>query len=427
MSKTVMSNASLKLSIAVFSSVCLISGCTSHMPRWQPDRGQVERMAKSGQGINYDESRVPQYELPDPLISEDGEHIKTKDDWSVKRRPELMRLFRDHVYGNRPDTVYAVDYIVVSERQDMFGVGAAGSQVRATVRAENKTHAFEFTLVIPRSDRPAPLVILINNRYPIPLERAAGEEDPFWPVELLVRQGYAAACFHTSDVDPDRPDGYASGVRVLLDRADTSPDRRWAALSAWGWGASRVLDYALARPDIDSNRTAVVGHSRGGKAALWAGSEDQRFKLVYSNNSGCGGAALSRRSFGETVGVITRAFPHWFCPAFASYAGREADLPIDQHQLISLIAPRGVYIASAGEDLWADPRGEYTSLIAAAPVYQLFGLKHLDKPVMPPLDTPSYAGATGYHIRSGKHNLTRQDWVAFLDFADQYFAWHQHK
>ena len=169
------------------------------------------------------------------------------------------------------------------------------------------------------------------------------------------------------------------------------------------------------------------GPLTGGKAALWAASEDPRFKLVYSNNSGCGGAALSRRVFGETISAVTKRFPHWFCPNFAGYAGREGALPFDQHQLISLIAPRGVYIASADEDLWADPRGEYASLIGAAPVYELFDMAHIDKPSMPALDSLRHIGATGYHIRSGGHNLTRRDWALFLDFADGFFALNDNK
>jgi acetyl esterase/lipase len=182
-----------------------------------------------------------------------------------------------------------------------------------------------------------------------------------------------------------------------------------------------VLDFALQQTEIDSERTVVVGHSRGGKAALWAGAEDERFKILYSNNSGCGGAALSRRAFGETVARINRSFPHWFCDRFDAYNDRESELPIDQHQLIALAAPRAVYVASSDEDLWADPRGEYSSLVAAGPVYGLFECEHIDNPSMPALNAPSHIGSTGYHIRTGNHDLTEQDWSYFLDFADSVF------
>jgi hypothetical protein len=309
----------------------------------------------------------------------------------------------------------------VGRRENAFGIGATARQIRATIRAKGKSHSFDFVIVTPKSDKPVPVIVHINNRYLIPLDKAVDEFDPFWPVEKIVRRGYATAAFHTSDVDPDKPNRYSEGVRALLDDPGTDPETRWRCLSSWAWGASRVLDFALAQPGIDSRHTAVVGNSRAGKTALWAGAEDDRFSLIYSNESGCGGAALSRRVYGETVAQITKDFPHWFCNRFTSYGGREQALPIDQHQLISLLAPRAVYVASADEDLWADPKGEYTSLVKAGPVFDLFGLKHIQTPEMPPLNTPRHVGATGFHIRKGVHNLTEQDWGYFLDFAKSSF------
>jgi hypothetical protein len=321
----------------------------------------------------------------------------------------------------RPATDYEIDYEQVGRIEDAFDGAAIGRQIRATVRAGDRSHAFEFVLFQPRSERPVPVIVHINNRYFIELNDAATTHDPFWPVETIVRRGYATASFHTKHVDPDRADGYAEGIRALLDDPEADPATRWRSLSAWGWAASRVLDYAAKQPGIDGDRAAVVGHSRGGKTALWAAAEDDRFDIAYSNDSGCGGAALSRRRFGETVARITSSFPHWFTDRFAGYGGREDDLPIDQHQLIGLIAPRSVYVASADEDLWADPRGEYASLVAAAPVFRLHGLDSIDQPTMPALDQPRHRGATGYHIRGGKHNLTDQDWGYFLDFVDVTF------
>ncbi|BCX47410.1 acetylxylan esterase [Haloferula helveola] len=389
---------------------------------WEPDPKVVESwQGKFKDGKNFHDDRVPDYRLPDPLVSEAGKAITETEDWTNIRRPEILELFRKHVYGIRPTTPYQIDFEEVGRQENAYGIGAVARQVRATVTAEKGVRSFDFVLVTPKSGQPAPLIVMIHNRSAVTLENAVGEASSFWPVETLIRRGYATAGFHTSDVDPDEKSGYGKGIRSLLDANDSDPMTRWHTLSAWGWGASRVLDYALKQPGIDPERTAVVGHSRGGKTALWAGAEDPRFKLVYSNNSGCGGAALSRRAFGETVERINTSFPHWFNGNFKTYNGKEGELPVDQHQLIALIAPRPVYVTSRDRDLWADPRGEYTSVVQAGPVYGLFGLEHITDPEMPPLDTPLHIGSTGYHILTGKHNLDEQDWGHFLDFADGVF------
>jgi hypothetical protein len=389
---------------------------------WKANAKQVELWkTKRRPGINYDELKVPKYQLPNPLKALDGKPITTVAEWN-EHRPRLLQAFREHVYGARPNTKYNLSFKELGKRENVFGIGATARQICATITAGGKSHSFEFVLVIPKSEKPVPIIVQINNRYFVPMDKAVSQFDPFWPVEKIIRKGYATAAFHTSDVDPDKRDGYDKGIRVMLDDPDSDPATRWASLSAWGWGASRILDYAGKLSEIDANKTAVVGHSRGGKTALWAAAEDHRFKIAYSNNSGCGGAALSRRAYGETVKRITGNFPHWFCKRFKSYSGMEGKLPVDQHQLIGLIAPRAVYVASADQDLWADPRGEYTSLVGVAPVYGLLGIKHIANTNMPALDSPRHIGATGYHIRRGKHNLTEQDWGYFLDFAKVQFG-----
>ncbi|WP_456298107.1 glucuronyl esterase domain-containing protein, partial [Auraticoccus cholistanensis] len=237
----------------------------------------------------------------------------------------------------------------------------------------------------------------------------------------IIARGYAIAALQVGQLAPDDPDTFDEGIIGLFERrgrAGQRPEDAWAALSAWGWGGSLALDYFETDPDIEASRVAVVGHSRGGKAALWAGAEDERFALVVSNDSGCGGAALSRRIFGETVAEVNRVFPHWFCRAFRRYDDAEQQLPVDQHELIALMAPRAVCVGSADEDLWSDPRGEFLSMAHASPVYRLWGAPGISPGAMPPLDRPLSRLPRQYHIRSGGHDLTVQDWGYYADVAD---------
>lgn len=387
---------------------------------WSAHPDIVAKFESRRGDFNYNESRVPEFTLPDPLIASSGSKVATVADWNNQRRPELMELFRSHVYGRRPDIEYSVTFEQTQILKNAFDGAATGRSMKATVVIGDRSFSFPFVVFVPNQRKqPVPAVVHINNRYFVPLEKAASEYDPFWPAETIIERGYATASFHTSDVDPDRKDGYTDGIRAFFADGKPPADDAWRSLSAWGWAASRILDYLNTLDAVDSTRVAVVGHSRGGKTSLWAACEDPRFAVAYSNNSGCGGAALSRRAYGETVGRITSSFPHWFCPPFAEYAGREDELPVDQHEVIALIAPRGVYVASADEDLWADPRGEYASLVAAAPVFRLLGEKSITSPQMPSLNQPRVTGQTGYHIRTGGHGLGDPDWKWFLDFTDR--------
>jgi dienelactone hydrolase len=294
--------------------------------------------------------------------------------------------------------------------------------VKITTTDAGKSFAFEASLLIPHgAPRKPPIFLLINNRAITSADPTRAAKDGFWPAEEILARGYATAVFRTVDVDPDQ-DGDAArakGVRTVFSGPGKVGQDAWATIAAWAWGASRVMDYLQTDTDVDAGKVAVIGHSRGGKTALWAAAEDPRFAIACSNDSGCGGAALSKRIYGETVATINKGFPYWFCDNFKKFDNREADLPIDQHQVLALIAPRQVCVGSADADFWADQRGEFLSLVAASPVFALYGFEAFTAGEMPPLDTPLVRERFEYHVRRGIHNLTPYDWTCYMDVADR--------
>jgi len=392
---------------------------------WTAPPQLLENLSKKQPDFNYFEEKVPSYILPDVLVASNGRKVTTARLWNEVRRPEILELFRENIYGRPPSAPFLQDFKIMNVDKGALNGNATLKQIAISLTAENKSLVINFALFTPnKSSTPAPVFVLINlakHSYKndvADLTRQVKSE--FWPVEEVIARGYGTAVYNTEEVDPDYHDHFRNGIQSILDKGKRDAGS-WGSIAAWAWGASRCMDYLVTDKDVNPEKVAVVGHSAGGKTALWAGAEDVRFALVISNQSGCGGAALSRRRYGETIARINRVFPHWFCTNHLKYSDNEDALPVDKHMLIALIAPRAVYVSSADEDLWADPRGEYLSLYHATPVYQLF-MKKTDFPVtMPPLNTQFVSGEMAYHIVEGPHNMTLKDWNHYMDFANMVF------
>lgn len=390
---------------------------------------------------NYDEAKVNFYSLPDLLIDCAGRRVTGARAWLDGRRREIVGLFERHVFGRSPALPAKTDAVVADEDENALDGRALRREV--TVRFGRDAPRLNLLLYLPKTSTPCPVILgpnFLGNHtvHPDPAIRlpeisfvagmdvalaegratdaSRGLQADRWPIERIVERGYAVATFFYGDVYPDRSDGRALSVQPLFDR-DAGAPYNWGAIATWAWGMSLALDALRSMTEIDAHRIALVGHSRHGKAALWAGALDQRFALVIANNSGKGGASLMRRNFGETIRHLVTRYPHWFASQYASYAGRAQELPVDQHMLIALMAPRPVYIASAIEDLWADPKGEFLAARAASPVYRLLGTDGLAADAIPPPEKP-ITSTIGYHVRCGGHGVTAWDWQRFLDFAD---------
>jgi Chlorophyllase len=356
-------------------------------------------------------------DYPNPLRLNDGDAVTTAAEWEGTRRAELLADFRENVYGEGLPDAPAEKFQVTSA--DFPGV--TRKIVKVTIAGPQGTGSFDVKLFVPKTDgKPQGTFLMIDHRGAVGDD--PGQSSGYAPVSTILKAGYAFASFKVGDIAPDDSRTYRSKMINLFHPADQAlPDDAGRAISAWAWGAGRAMDYLQTDPDIDPAKVAVIGHSRGGKTALWAGAQDTRFAAVISNDSGSTGAKPARRGTGgvgaETIAGSNASFPHWYPQTYKAFDDRVSSLPVDQHELLALIAPRRVVVASATGDAHSDPEGEFLSYVAAAPVYALYGLGDTGLPssTWPTKTDQGFRGpAMSYHRRSGEHGLTAEDWDIYL-------------
>lgn len=392
----------------------------------QDAAGHPLRYAATGHVSNYDEAKVAPYVLPDPLVGSEGRPIASAAAWLEQRRPELVSVYEREIYGRVPATAPSAGF-VSGERAP--GLDGKASRETWSLRFGSGDGAFTVPVMVTwPTGREGRVPVLLHLQFwgdrPPPATDGKGPRpSENGPVADLVARGIAYAVVRYTDFEGDRAENQLSRVRrlALAPGQDRPAADEWGTIAAWAWGASRVLDRLLADPRTDPARIGLVGHSRLGKTVLWAGAADPRFTLVFASCSGEMGAALARRDWGESVDDMAANFPWQFAGNFQKYAGRWNDLPVDAHSLLSLIAPRPLFLTGGTTDQWADPRGMYLAAVAATPVYRLLGAEGLPSGE-PALDRPLGAGAIGFHYHTGGHTITPADWAAFLDFAGRHWG-----
>ncbi len=371
-------------------------------------------------------------ELPDPLVTFfDAEPITSADDWRDVRRPELRALFEHYVYGVAPAAPTISVEVETPDVEVLPGVVHRGVAITLSKDAPR----IHLALFLPAGVAKPPVLLALNpcgNQSLLESEAVRftdafralgcgaerGSRAERWPIAEIAARGYALATFHESDVDPDDPADERSldGVHPHFDSGEGFRSA-WGRLAAWAWGLSRAVDYLVSDDSVDGARIAVAGHSRRGKTALLAAALDERIAIAIPHQSGTGGASVARGNTGESVAVITQLFPNWFDDVYATFADQEDRLPIDQHLLIAMVAPRPVLVTNGAEDLRADPPASLRAVEAAAEVYELLGVA---EPIVRGADgRPTLDGPLSWHERTGGHSLEPRDWMTFIDFAER--------
>ena len=364
-------------------------------------------------------------DVPELMTTFNGTQVTTVEQWEKVRAPELLDMFTKREYGLRPvERPMDLSFEEAEPEAVMMDGKALRKRIRVCYGGKYGKGSFVLTAFIPRQGKPAPAFVLICNRPAVKnIDPTRKVKSGFWPAEEIVARGYAAIAFWNGDIAPDWNTGNREGVFKCFEPPGARKGTAlWGTLSAWAWGASRVLDWIETEPLLDGKHVAVVGHSRGGKTALVAGVYDKRFAMTCSNCSGCSGAKLNHIDLpkSQNISQIVTYFPYWFCQNYFMYVNRDDKLPFDQHQFIALIAPRLVCVASATKDVRAGQPGEWWAAKLASPAWELYGKKGLVADSMPAPDSPQQEGCVSYHIRTGNHNLTPYDWNRYMDFADKH-------
>ena len=391
---------------------------------------------------NYDEKKVRPYTLPDPLVMASGQRVDSAEKWFKERRPEILKFYQAEIYGRVPSNAPRVTWEVAETDTKARDGTAIRKQVVGRMGDRPDGPRMNLTMYLPaRASGPVPMLLSISFGFgggaARPRERPADSEEGeprkrprsgrgpggFDAIGEVLGRGWGYATLNYTDIQPDRADRWTEGVIGLtLKPGQTRPaPDEWGTISAWAWGISRSIDYLETDRAVNPKQIAITGVSRLGKTVLWAGAQDERVAAVFSVVSGEMGAALIRRDWGETLDDMAQNFPWQFAGNLQKWVGKWNDLPVDQHMLIALCAPRPVYVNGGLTDQWSDPKGEFLAMVAAGPVYRLLGYKDLGVTDLPPLDTPITGGDLAFHYHSGGHMAVPADWKAFLDFADRRF------
>lgn len=399
----------------------------------------------AGIPVNYTEAKTGAYTLPDPLTLANGGKVSDAATWYSKRRPEILQMIEENEYGKVPGRPEHMSFDVFDKGTPAFEGKALRKQVTIYFTADKSKDYLDLLLYVP-ADAKGPVPVLLNMGWSgnnlavddpgvkvgrmwnpktetrVPAEGGRRFGRPL-DVPAFMQHGLAVAIFNYSDVDPDSLDGFSQGIRAAyLKPGETQPaPEEWGAIAAWGWGISRVIDYFETDPQIDAKRIAITGASRLGKTVLWEAARDQRVACVIASVSGEGGAALSRRNYGETVAHLTAPtrYPYQFARNYAKWANRANEAPFDSHFIISLVAPRPILLQTGSTDKWSDPYGEFLAAKAATPVFHLLGKQGIEEYSMPPAGKPML-NTLGYLMHEGPHGVMPADWPVFFEFLEKY-------